>query len=214
MGNTPSKSDETFQRLLEKITTLEFAPGQRLSEAHLMQTLEVGRTPIREALQRLAAVGLVQIERHQSNIVTPLQPFDVGRIVEMRMILETNAARLAAERATPAELERIAAASHAYDALNPATPPAERLAQDSAFHDEIASASHNEHLASAITTNRLFGARLWYLTSRNSGYDQKYIEYSHEPIVEAIRSRDPDRAEAEMRHHVDIFRKTLKRSEF
>lgn len=212
MGKTPSKSDETFQRLLDKITTLEFAPGQRLSEAHLMDTLEVGRTPIREALQRLAAVGLVQIERHQSNIVTPLQPFDVGKIVEMRMILETAAARLAAARATAQEIDLIAAASDAYDALDPSTPADVRLDQDRTFHDELAKASHNEHLVSAIATNRIFGVRLWYLTSRNSGVDQTYMAYSHRPIVDAVRSRDADAAEREIRNHVETFRSVLQRS--
>lgn len=212
MSKTASKSDETFQRLLEKITTLEFAPGQRLSEAHLMATLDVGRTPIREALQRLAAVGLIQIERHQSNIVTPLQPYDVGKIVEMRMILEVAAARLAAERASPQEMDRIAEASATYDALDPSIASEERLVFDRRFHDELAQASRNEHLVAAIGNNRLFGARLWYLTSRNGGLDERYTHYSHEPIVDAVRDRDPDRAEKEMRHHIDIFRATLQRS--
>src|SRR2546427_13080591 len=102
-----SQSEAAYLRLLERIVRLEMPPGSVVNEAQLREDLRIGRTPIREALQRLARENLVRSIPHRGTFVTDVNITDLARITEVRIVLEAHAARLAAEKLTTADREAI-----------------------------------------------------------------------------------------------------------
>src|SRR5438309_3490134 len=104
---TRTQSEEAYARILERIVSLEMAPGSVVNEARLREDLKIGRTPIREALQRLARENLVRSIPHRGTFVTDVNVTDLARITEVRVVLESHAARLAAEKLLAADREVI-----------------------------------------------------------------------------------------------------------
>src|SRR2546427_12535395 len=104
---TRSQSEEAYQRILERIVRLEMAPGSGVNEARLRGELGIGRTPIREALQRLARENLVRSIPHRGTFVTDVNITDLARITEVRIVLEAHAARLSTEKITTADREEM-----------------------------------------------------------------------------------------------------------
>src|SRR5215472_13709676 len=102
-----SQSEVAYARLLERIVSLEMPPGSVVNEARLRDELSIGRTPIREALQRLARENLVKSVPHRGTFVTDVNITDLARITEVRVVLESHAARLAAEKLTAADRESV-----------------------------------------------------------------------------------------------------------
>src|SRR5260370_19621827 len=110
-----SQSEEAYLRIRDRIVCLDMPPGSVVEEGRLRDELDIGRTPIREALQRLAWENLVRSVPHRGTFVTNVDITDLARITEVRVVLEGHAARLAAERATAGDraaigdlLERLA----------------------------------------------------------------------------------------------------------
>src|SRR2546427_8189935 len=103
-GEPPrSQSEAAYLLIRDRILTLDLPPGSLVHEARLREELAIGRTPIREALQRLAHEKLVRSVPHRGTFVTDVNITDLARITEVRMVLEGHAARLAAERCTAAD---------------------------------------------------------------------------------------------------------------
>jgi DNA-binding GntR family transcriptional regulator len=97
-------ADKAYQIIKEKIITLELPPGSAIHETALAEELQLGRTPIREALKLLQAEQLVTTVPRRGMFVSSISITDLQQIAEVRMQLEGLAARLAAQRATPEEL--------------------------------------------------------------------------------------------------------------
>src|SRR5256886_8465069 len=104
---TRSQSEEAYARILERIVCLEMPPGSVVNEARLREELKIGRTPIREALQRLGRENLVKSIPHRGTFVTDVNITDLARITEVRVVIESHAARLAAEKLSGADREAI-----------------------------------------------------------------------------------------------------------
>ena len=100
-------SDLAYSRIEEMITTLALAPGQAISEAFLSNALGIGRTPIREALQRLARERLVVIHPRRGIVVSEINVRNQLKLLELRRELERLVARAAARRASPDERKRL-----------------------------------------------------------------------------------------------------------
>src|SRR6202165_6116729 len=98
-----SQSEEAYLRIRERIVSLDMPPGSVVNEGRLREELKIGRTPIREALQRLARENLVRSIPHRGTFVTDVNITDLARITEVRVVLEGHAARLAAERLSGAD---------------------------------------------------------------------------------------------------------------
>src|SRR5438270_13626940 len=104
---TRSQSEEAYTRILDRIVSLEVPPGSVVNAARLREELGIGRTPIREALQRLARENFVRSIPHRGTFVTDVNITDLARITEVRVVLEAHAARLATEKLTSADRESI-----------------------------------------------------------------------------------------------------------
>lgn len=197
------------ERIREQITTLELAPGSVIDDGKLADDLGMGVVPVREALKLLAHENLVIITPRHGLYVADVNIPDLERLSEMRLALEGLSARLAAQRATADDITVLEALRHE-QASTPADDadgvrPMRRLIDvDHKFHQAIARAAQNNYLADSL--ERLFGLsqRLWYLALPQLGFLPSAVE-KHLELVEAIESKDADRAEQIMRRHVQDF---------
>ncbi len=197
-----TRSDDVYERLREDIVTGRARPNERLIEVELADRLQVSRTPIREGLQRLAAEGLV-VSRRRGWVVLEHTGAEIREIYEARAALEGYCARLAAERATDAQLKDIAS-FHRGEAKRILKSSRQHLVEvNDHFHDAIIAASHNRRLADMIRRNRTyyFNFRIAQLYSDDEA-DTSIA--GHQAIVRALLQRDSNRAEREMRAHIDL----------
>jgi len=199
-----SQSAEAYARLREKIITLELPPASPVDEAALMDELGFGRTPLREALQRLALDNLVVIYPRRGTFIADLNPDDLQKIFELRLELEPFAARLAAERASAEEIAALAALFADADAFLHAGDPDRLIKLDHQAHRLLAQAAHNEFLEE--TLERLYGhvLRLWYVSLHKVSRLREAID-EHRDILAAVKARDGERAADLMRAHVAGF---------
>src|SRR6266568_8196335 len=104
-----SLADKAYHELRGLIVSLELAPGAVIDERELIERLGIGRTPVREALRRLAHDQLVEVYPRRGMFVTGVDVRELARLSEVREVLEPEAARLAAERATDVDRAELAA---------------------------------------------------------------------------------------------------------
>src|SRR6266566_7776147 len=140
-----SQSEEAYARILERIVSLEMPPGSVVNEARLRADLSIGRTPIREALQRLAHENLVRSVPHRGTFVTDVNITDLARITEVRVVLEGHAARLAAERRGDGDREAIQELLERLDAAE-LINPRELMQLDREIHRQIYRSARNAFL--------------------------------------------------------------------
>jgi DNA-binding GntR family transcriptional regulator len=192
-----------YERIRERITTLEMAPGAPINEQRLAAALDMGLAPVREALKLLAHENLVVITPRHGIYVADVNAPDLEQISEMRLTLEGLSARLAAGRASPDDIV-VLEALRREQATTPPEDSRRLFDVDHKFHQAVARAAHNKYLADSL--ERLFGLsqRLWYLALPHLGFLPSSVE-KHLDLVEAIQNGDGDRAEAIMREHVGEF---------
>ena len=159
-----SHSSEAYRLLKDKIIRLELPPAAVIDETALMAELELGRTPIREALQRLALESLVVILPRRGTIVADLNMSDLQKIFEIRVDLELLSVRLAAQRATPAQIAAMEGLFGDAEALLQQGDNFQLIQLDHEAHRLLAQAAHNEFLEE--TLDRLYNhvLRLWYVS--------------------------------------------------
>ena len=196
-------TERAYEFIRERIVTLGLTPGTLVYEQVLADELGMSLPPVREALKLLVHESLIEITPSHGVVVSQVSVPDLGQISEMRLALEGLCARLAAERATPDDL----VVMEALRQEQTDTPPEDsrRLFDlDHKFHQAVARAARNRYLAD--TLERFFGlsTRLWYLALPQLGSLASNVQ-QHLGLVDAIRNRDPDRAEEIMRHHVETF---------
>jgi DNA-binding GntR family transcriptional regulator len=204
-----SLSQQAYQRLRDMIVTLQLAPGALINEAVQMEELDLGRTPIREALQRLAYEGLVVLQPRRGAFVGSLSIVDLQQIFELRRTIEGYAASLAAERATPADLAAMQAALDALDMAGPHARPEIYIGIDRNFHRAVARAAHNRFLEPTLSRMYNLNLRLWYLALDKIGPMREAID-EHRRVLAAIRRHDGPQAEAAMREHITGFQNRIR----
>lgn len=199
-----SQSAEAYARIREKIITLELPPAAPIDENVLIEELSLGRTPIREAIQRLALENLVVVYPRRGTLVADLNPNDLQKIFELRLELEPYAARLAAERVTAEQLAAMQALFASADEILHAGDHRQLIQLDHHAHELLAQAAHNEFLEE--TLERLYGhvLRLWYVSLNKVSRLREAIE-EHRDIIAAVQTHDGERAANIMRAHVASF---------
>src|SRR5438132_14144858 len=116
ISHVTSLADKAYHEIRGLIVSLELAPGAVIDERDLIERLEIGRTPVREALRRLSHEGLVEVYPRRGMFVTGVDVRELARLSEVRTVLEPEAARLAAQRATEDDRAEIAALLEELDA--------------------------------------------------------------------------------------------------
>ena len=142
---------DAYSLILEAIDRGDLAPGQRLVETDLAERLGVSRTPVREALQRLEAHGVVTREGRSLKVAT-LDHSELGELYEVRRVVEGLAARLAARHAAPEEIEVLRGMVEADRAL--LDDPTALALSNRRFHRQLHRASHNRYLIQMLESIR------------------------------------------------------------
>jgi len=206
---TRSQSEEAYLRIRERIVSLDMPPGSVVNEGRLREDLKIGRTPIREALQRLAWENLVRSIPHRGTFVTDVNITDLARITEVRVVLEGHAARLAAERLSGADRESL---SMLVEVLKegPSLNQRELMRLDQQIHRQIYRAARNAFLEATLEQYFNLSLRLWYLVlDREVGLREAIKE--HVELLQAILSGDAERAEKSMHRHVTGFEQEIRK---
>lgn len=203
------ESDRAYEAVKQLIVSLQLPPGAVIEEAQLRQQVQVGRTPLREALYRLAELGLVVIAPHRGFFVTEVLATDLQQLTELRLLLEGAAARLAAERAGPALASELRATLRQAEPAIDTHDLSTLIAIDLNFHGLIARASGNRYLEDALHRHYIMMLRFWYLSFDRAGHLPDVMR-EHQNIVSAMEQRDSVSAEAAMRFHVIEFRNKVR----
>jgi len=198
---TTSLSEQAYSRLREMIVHLDFAPGDVLREDDLREQLGIGRTPIREALQRLERDHFVTVVPRQGIFVTGIDVSELSMLFETRSVLEPYAARLAALRGTDESWE---AMEQALDKTASATDGAELLAIDRSCHELMWQAAGNRFLIDTLDMLYAQSDRLWHLYLADVS-DPEHAVDEHVAILDALRSGNSDMAASLVDDHVAAF---------
>ena len=204
-----SLSGRAYYAIRELIVTLELPPGAVVSERELQERLGLGRTPVREALRDLAREQLVEVYPRRGMFVSGVDVGDIAGLSEVRLVLESQAARLAAERRN--EADRVATEELLRELAETAGVHDERtlIQLDQRIHRHVYRCTHNPFLAATLEEYYVLTLRIWFLAlDRVERLDDAIRE--HREILEAIRDRDADRAEAVMRRHVEGFERAIR----
>jgi len=197
-------ADQAYLAIRGLIVSLELAPGAVIDERALMQRLGIGRTPVREALRRLAQEQLVEVFPRRGMFVTGVDVRDLARISEVREVLEPEAARLAAERATEAERDELAALS---DEIGRA---GDLMALDERVHRAVYRAAHNDLLETTLGQYYVLALRIWMIALDRAHELEEAVE-AHRDLLLAIVLGNGDRAADIMRAHVEDFEQAMRR---
>ncbi len=205
-----SLSDRAYYSIRELIVTLELAPGSIVSERELQDRLSVGRTPVREALQRLEGERLVAVYPRRGIFVSNVNVLDLAVLSEVRGVLESFAARLASERSTEADRDETLALIEELKAVTAAADERGLIDLDQRIHRHVYRCAHNAFLETTLDGYYVLTLRIWFLAldrvSRLGDAVKEHLE-----LLEAIRDRDPDRAADAMRRHVAGFEEAIRR---
>jgi DNA-binding GntR family transcriptional regulator len=198
----PPLADDVHDVLVDMLMNHTLAPGSRLNIEALAKTLGVSPTPVREALARVEAEGLIVKEPRRGYLVAPLISLDdLHSLIDFRLLIEPEAAAAAARRATPeqaARLQELARSGGADDSNDPAVNR-RGMVYDARFHDAVAELAGNQWLREALVRLRshLHMYRLYYHARQGAA-----TNVEHEIIADAIASGDPELAATAMRDHL------------
>ncbi|KAA8558323.1 HTH-type transcriptional repressor RspR [Pseudomonas extremaustralis] len=201
----PRKSDSAYERLRSAIIRAELEPGSLIEERDMMERLDIGRTPLREALQRLAHEDLVMAVPQRGYFVSATSAADFFQLSEFRDHSEVLAIRSAAVRITNQQLERLKSLiDEAREGVAARIMDQDwHLAIDERLHKLVAEASGNRYLAQAL--NRLYALSVRSLYVARVPVTLLFEELENfSAIYEALAAHDADRAEQAMRNHLDI----------
>ena len=197
-----SLTDRAYADIEEMIVFLKLAPGSAISEAELSAHLGIGRTPIREALQRLARERLVQILPRRGIIVSGIDVSGQLRLLEVRRELERLIATSAARRATDTERVRFRELAAAFEQAARINDDVSFMRVDRDFNVLCSAASHNEFAANAMSLMHSLSRRFWYIHYKQAA-DMPQTAKLHADIARAISAGDEDAAAAAMDRLLD-----------
>ena len=201
-------SEQAYYLIKEKITTLEMPPLSVVDEQFLREELGLGRTPIREALHRLSAEGLIIIAPRRGMFVAEISITDLAKIFEVRIALEGLCARLAAERVTQDQIAQMEMTLADLETVTEGDTKA-LMRIDERFHSLLYQAADNEFLMDSLDRLHTLSMRLWYLVLNHLGDLRKAIE-QHREITAALKAGDGDEAEDLICQHISEFQKRIK----
>lgn len=187
------------------IITGELTPGEVYSATMLADRLGVSPTPVREAMLDLASAGLVEPVRNRGFRVLTVADEDLDEITTLRKMLEVPAMRLVSETATDAELEGLTSYADEIEQAAASQDLATFLLADRQFHLTLLSYAGNQRLVWLVAQLR-DQTRLSGLKPLAESGQLSPSAAEHRAILDALRARDPDRAESLMRQHLDHTR--------
>ena len=203
------KVERAYEGLKRLIVTLELAPGSYVDERAVMAKLEIGRTPLREAVMRLVSERLIVHTPRRGAWISTLSITELQQMLEARSYLDALIARRAAERITEADVTVLNRMLEAARQAVEERKSVELVDLDFQLHRYIAGCAGNVYLAAFSEQVNSAMLRYWHLASRNDLTIPSWAN-RHQDLVDAIVSGDPDRAEAQAQAHVTHLRGNLR----
>ncbi|GAK71991.1 GntR family transcriptional regulator [Agrobacterium rubi] len=200
---TGTTVEQMTRSIADMIVTGKMQPGTKLDEGSLAARFEVSRTPVREALRELGAMGLVEREPNRSAVVTTVTGVYLHSMFEAMAELEAICARLCAERMTPEERHALEAEHRQSKGLVSAEADEDYAAYNTEFHNRLYRGAHNDHIAEMVMQTRARLAPFRRAQFRLPSRLAKSFE-EHETIVAAILQADSVKAGEAAYHHVEI----------
>lgn len=203
-----SLQQQIHDRLLGRILRRELEPGERISPAVIAAALGVSITPVRDAVNQMAAEGLVTVTPRRGTVVSPVSVRDIEELYEIRLMIEPQAAEIAAGRASPAEIAQMQALAEQLESGPPTAAEVddletylEEIATDAELHAAVVRAAHN------IRLNALYdGLRTHVLIARavfpRLYRAQPHRRGEHQRVVDAIAAHHGGAARDAMAAHL------------
>ncbi|MBN1659506.1 MAG: GntR family transcriptional regulator [Anaerolineae bacterium] len=193
--------DQVKEHIMEAILNGDFKPGDRLVASSLARRLGVSQAPVREALRDLVLLGFIETEPFKGTSVRSFTAKELYEIYTVRAALESLAARLAAENLTDEHIETL---QHILDEMIESAQQHDEKGMvrlDNRFHETILEISDNQLLHQLWKTLQ-FG--YWTIvTTRTSNSNLEELARRHEDLLDALTSRNPQKASAAMRRHIE-----------
>jgi DNA-binding GntR family transcriptional regulator len=200
-------SEQIKEQLIEDIFHHKYKPGDKLVESALARELNVSQTSIREALRSLIAMGFLESEPFKGITVRSLSRQDMWEVYTVRAALESLAATLAAERITDSEISELEKICEEMIEAGREGDIPKRTRLNIKFHQAVIQASGNK-LIMKLFENLQFGS--WSIMTGNlTTMDPVEMASRHQKLIDAIKSRDPERVGHAMREHIESVGKPI-----
>jgi len=193
--------DLVYEKLQQSLLEEKFNPGDKITEKEIAEELGVSRTPVREALYRLAATGLIKIIPHRGFIVSKWTVKELKDVMAVRMLLEKLAIKLAIENILPEEIEELKTLVIEIEKAVKEKNISKSSDLNTLFHDKIILASRNMELFEIMKSlkNKIWSFRIISLSSPKR-LDDSFKE--HREILAALTNRDISRAQELIQKHI------------
>jgi DNA-binding GntR family transcriptional regulator len=204
-----SLAERAYYAIRDMIVSLQLRPGAVINERALIESLGIGRTPVREALRQLAQERLVEVYPRRGMFVTTVEIRDLASLCEVRAALESQAAQLAAKRASDDDRGHLQELIDELDRHEQLDQP-ELMAFDERIHRAVYRAAHNPFLEQTLEEYYVLALRIWHLALDQASSLDAAVQ-SHRPLLAAIVAGDAPTAGRAMRKHVDDFEQAMRR---
>lgn len=214
-GGEPSLAERAYRAIRDMLVTLRIPPGSPLQEEQLTRLLDLGRTPVREAIKRLESERLVVIYPRRGTFASEVNITDLALISDVRLRMEPHAALRAAQRATAADRTALATLLGELP-TGPDEPPehtepdpGELMRLDMRVHRAVYRCTHNEYLESTLLQYHNLATRIWCLfIDRLPGVVEHVAE--HRSLLGAVVDGDGERAAQLAADHVAGFEQAVR----
>jgi DNA-binding GntR family transcriptional regulator len=202
-------ADRAYADLRDRLVTLRIAPGAPIDEDQLGEQLQMGRTPVREAIKRLALENLVTVFPRRGTFASEINITDLAHISDVRFVLEAHAAERAAERIT--EGQRVDLAQLLTELANSeGSDDSEALmALDARVHRFIYRCAGNPYMEETLGRYYNLSLRIWYLVIDRLPHLFARV-HEHDDMLHAIADGDAERARVILADHVAIFEREIR----
>ena len=209
------RAPSAYSVIRRRIVSLEYRPGMSLDEKSLVDELGLSRTPVREALIRLAGEGLIEIEKNKGAKVTELDLKTLQSIFEAGDLIERAFTRLACLRRSEDDLEAIKQAMLAFESDLGDGDITNMVISNTEFHLRIAAAAGNKYFLDSyrrILADHERIAQMWYqdTVERGNTQSQEMVLAQHQELFAALKDRDADRAEKISMEHASLCKEGIR----
>jgi DNA-binding GntR family transcriptional regulator len=202
-------ADRAYMELRDRIVMLAIAPGAPINEDALGRDLALGRTPVREAIKRLALERLVTVFPRRGTFASEINITDLAAISDVRVQLEGHAARRAAERLTPAQRDELDALVAEIEDHEGAGDPDTLMRLDARVHRSVYAWAGNAYLQETLERYLNLSLRIWYLVLDRLPHLFDRV-HEHRDLLCAIRDGEADRARDIAAEHVATFESEIR----
>jgi DNA-binding GntR family transcriptional regulator len=202
-------ADRAYAEMRDRIVTLRIPPGSPIDEDALGKELEMGRTPVREAIKRLSLENLVTVFPRRGTFASEINITDLAHIADVRVQLERHAAYRAAERIAGAQHEQLQALLDELDRIDETADAPELVGLDTRVHRFVYQCADNPYLEDTLGRYLNLSLRIWHLVIDRLPHLSARV-HEHRDLLTAIRDGDAERARTIAGDHVITFEREIR----